>query len=141
MVPSKFYEGVEAVIYIALNSGAKPVSSKQICESQGKAPRHLEPVMQLLVRGGILKGTKGPKGGYTLAKEKRKITLAKLFKLFLEFDGAAQTSSDINKKIILPLDGEIKKNIITSLEKSTIEDLCRKANDVSPKEQGDNFNI
>ncbi len=37
-------------------------------------PRHLEPVLQALVRDGILKGIRGPHGGYELARERKKIT-------------------------------------------------------------------
>ena len=33
-------------------------------------PRHLEPVLQALVRHGILKGIRGPRGGYELARER-----------------------------------------------------------------------
>ena len=36
--------------------------------------RHLEPVLQALVRMGILKGIRGPRGGYELARERRRIT-------------------------------------------------------------------
>ena len=37
-------------------------------------PRHLEPVLQALVRHGILKGIRGPRGGYELAREQHRIT-------------------------------------------------------------------
>jgi Rrf2 family iron-sulfur cluster assembly transcriptional regulator len=37
-------------------------------------PRHLEPVLQALVRDGILKGMRGPHGGYELAREKKRIS-------------------------------------------------------------------
>jgi DNA-binding IscR family transcriptional regulator len=35
--------------------------------------RHLEPVLQALVRDGILKGIRGPQGGYALARERNRI--------------------------------------------------------------------
>ena len=37
-------------------------------------PRHLESVLQSLVRVGILKGIRGPRGGYELARERRGVT-------------------------------------------------------------------
>jgi hypothetical protein len=37
-------------------------------------PRHLEPVLQALVHQGILTGTRGPRGGYELAREQHRIT-------------------------------------------------------------------
>ncbi len=37
--------------------------------------RYLEHVMQQLVRAGILKDVRGPRGGYRLAKERRRVTV------------------------------------------------------------------
>ena len=37
-------------------------------------PRHLETMLQALVRAGILKGVRGPRGGYEIARERRRIT-------------------------------------------------------------------
>ena len=37
-------------------------------------PRHLEPVLQALVHDGIFHGIRGPRGGYELARERRRIT-------------------------------------------------------------------
>jgi len=37
-------------------------------------PRHLEPVLQALVRDGILEGIRGSSGGYKVAREQAKIT-------------------------------------------------------------------
>jgi Iron-dependent Transcriptional regulator len=36
--------------------------------------RHLEPMLQAMARHGILKSTRGPLGGYELAREQRRIT-------------------------------------------------------------------
>lgn len=142
MLNNRFYEAIEAIIYIAMNSGANPVSSKDICASQGRLPRHLEPSMQLLVKGGLLKGTKGPKGGYTIAKEKRKITLSDILQILEPEDDTFASSSDINNKIIIPLYKNIKKQNFEYLGKTTIEDICselRKPD--SAKNKADCFNI
>ena len=142
MISSKFYEGLEAVLYIALNSGAGPVSSKDISSSQGKLPRHLEPVLQLLVQNGILKGTKGPKGGYTLAKEKRKITIATLYKIFLSTATKSTKQSPLFQKICAPLQKESENKIIQYFEQTTLEDLCKKSLETTPTpKKSDNFNI
>ena len=130
MLFPKFSEGLEAVLFIALNAGADPVSSKQICAYQGVLPRHLEPVLQILVKSGILKGTKGPRGGYTLAREKRRICVDEIFKLLntsccKESDVKDQKNNNIKDVITLKLDDEIANNISTHLNSITIEDLCK----------------
>ena len=65
---------LEAVVDIACNSRPEPVQSKEIMRRQGVPDRYLEQVMQALVRQGVLKGVRGPRGGYRLAKERRRIT-------------------------------------------------------------------
>jgi Rrf2 family iron-sulfur cluster assembly transcriptional regulator len=65
---------LEAVIDIAFNARPEPVQAKEITARQGVPQRYLEQVMQQLVRAGILKGVRGPRGGYRLARERRRIS-------------------------------------------------------------------
>lgn len=44
------------------------MSAKTIAARHRLPPRHLEPVLQALVRDGILKGIRGPHGGYELGR-------------------------------------------------------------------------
>ncbi len=66
---------LEAVIDIAFNARPEPVQAKEITARQGVPQRYLEQVMQQLVRAGILKGVRGPRGGYRLARERRRISV------------------------------------------------------------------
>ena len=52
----------------------------EVCKSLNLPDRYLESEFQNLVHGGVLKSVRGPKGGYILAKEKRNITLAEIFR-------------------------------------------------------------
>lgn len=130
MLFPKFAEGLEAVLFIALNSGADPVSSKNICSYQSVLPRHLEPVLQVLVKEGILKGTKGPRGGYTLAREKRKVSVGEIFSLLsVELPTKVKKKTpenSIRKNISSKINDDITKSIETMLNALTIEDLCKK---------------
>ena len=75
----KLFYVVEAVVTIAYNAGQGAVSSREIAKSQGLPPRYLEQLMQRLVRSGLLRGMRGPHGGYVLAKERRRITIADIY--------------------------------------------------------------
>ncbi len=117
-------------MFIALNSGADPVSSKQICAYQDVLPRHLEPVLQVLVKAGILKGTKGPRGGYTLSREKRRIPVDEIFLLLSVPTCESVAKKDrktnvIKDNVASRLNDEIAANISSHLQKITIDDLCR----------------
>src|SRR6476469_7861522 len=65
---------IAAVIDVALHGKGGPVSAKVLAARHSLPSRHLEPVLQALVRVGILKGIRGPRGGYELARERRRIS-------------------------------------------------------------------
>src|ERR1700710_224246 len=65
---------IAAVIDVALHGKGRPVSAKALAARHSLPARHLEPVLQALVRSGILRGVRGPRGGYELARERRRIT-------------------------------------------------------------------
>src|ERR671913_734155 len=67
---------IAAVVDIALHARPSPVAAKMLASRHNLPPRHLETVLQALVRQGILKGVRGPRGGYELARERRRITAA-----------------------------------------------------------------
>ncbi|MBZ0141169.1 MAG: Rrf2 family transcriptional regulator, partial [Pseudorhodoplanes sp.] len=71
---------VAAVIDVALNSEERPVSAKALASRHGLPPRHLEPVLQALVHDGILRGVRGPRGGYELGREQQSITAAEILR-------------------------------------------------------------
>src|SRR4029078_13592358 len=72
--PRKGVLAITAVIDIALNARGRPVAAKALATRHRLPPRHLEPVLLALRRHGILKGSRGPRGGYELAREQRRIT-------------------------------------------------------------------
>jgi len=130
ILPKRCLYAFEAVLYIALNSGARAVSLKEVCRAVKVKVRYLEQVMQQLVHSGILRGVRGPKGGYLLARERRKLTLAEIFEILDSYSGdilEAEEHSEMAEKTILPIAESIKEKVRNELEYITIEDLCMKA--------------
>ena len=74
LLPRKGILAIAAVIDIALHARGRPVAAKALATRHQLPPRHLEPVLQALVRHGILKGVRGPRGGYELAREQRRVS-------------------------------------------------------------------
>ncbi len=122
---------LEAVVDIAYNSRPEPVQSREITRRQGIPQRYLEQVMQQLVHANILKGVRGPRGGYTLARERRRISVGEIVQVVGEHvaDGAdeMETSSPLGTKVISPLWDEVQNEMMARLNSITIEDLCRSA--------------
>ncbi len=128
---------LEAVVDIAYNARPDPVQSKEITERQGIPQRYLEQVMQQLVRAGILRGVRGPRGGYRLARERRRITVADVVRVVAETDTNdtgegtdADCGSALGHQVVRPLLGELQAELTARLEAITIEDLCQRANAV-----------
>ncbi len=69
-----------AVVDIAIHARPQPVAAKQLAGRLDLPPRHLETLLQTLVRAEILKGVRGPRGGYELARERRRITAAEIIR-------------------------------------------------------------
>jgi Rrf2 family protein len=74
LVSRKGVLAIAAVIDVAVNARTRPVSAKALAARNKLPPRHLEPVLQALVRDGILRGIRGPHGGYEVARDQRLIT-------------------------------------------------------------------
>src|SRR2546430_9956757 len=74
LLPRKGVLAIAAVTDIALNADRERITAKTLTTRHRLPARHLEAVLHRLVREGILKGTRGPHGGYRLAKKPREIT-------------------------------------------------------------------
>jgi len=121
---------LEAVVDIAFNARPEPVQAKEITERQGIPQRYLEQVMQHLVHQGILKGVRGPRGGYRLARERRRITVGEIVRLVGNLEDQAEdaaTPSELGAKVVRPVLDEAMAGMLKQLDQITIEDLCRNA--------------
>lgn len=67
--------GIHAMYELALNYGGAPVSIKTIAEKQDIPEAYLEQLIAVLRRSGLVTGTRGAQGGYTLAQPPEKITV------------------------------------------------------------------
>jgi Rrf2 family protein len=121
---------LEAVIDIAFNARPEPVQAKEITARQGVPQRYLEQVMQQLVRAGVLKGVRGPRGGYRLAKERRRITVGDVVRVAESIEDEEEKNeprSDLGIRIVTPLIQTLQEEVMARLDAISIEDLCQRA--------------
>jgi Rrf2 family protein len=125
---SRTFHAVEAVLYIALKTTTEPVRSREICVYQNVAVRYLEPLLQKLVHAQILRGVRGPKGGYLLARERRKITLSDIMEAVHPTSGKIDLQqSNLHQQVIAPIWQESKKFILQQYSEISLADLCQRA--------------
>ena len=75
---------------------------------------------------------RGPRGGYLLARERRRITLGQIARVVRELEKmdqkeAADAASDLADQVLQPIWNEMQEDMMIRLDKVTIEDLCRRA--------------
>jgi Rrf2 family protein len=129
LLPRKGLLAIAAVVDVALNARDRPVSARKLAARHNLPPRHLEPVLQALVHEGIFHGIRGPRGGYALARERGRITVADVLRVAGSDDGegGAARNARILDEIVLPALVDAERAFTAALGKLSIEDLARSA--------------
>ena len=101
---------IASVVDVALHSRSAPVVAKDLAARHKLSPRHLETLLQGLVRAKILKGVRGPRGGYELARERRRITVGEIVRTAMLLStadpDALGANSALLKRVIDPAVGK-----------------------------------
>ena len=128
LVPSKkIFYAIEAVLYIAYNAKTDPVAGSDVAEAQNLPTRYLEPIMQKLVRSGVLRGVRGPQGGYILGRERRRITLADICTVITEDAELPRATTALGESILRPAAQTLMEHWKAELNNVTIAMLCERA--------------
>lgn len=135
---------LEAVLDVAIHARPDPVQAREITARQGVPQRYLEQVMQALVRANILRGVRGPRGGYRLARERRRISVRDIIAVINDLEEQENepiSHSDLGKSVIQPLCARLHTAIEKEIGDLTIADLCdvaqRRGQDMSPVQNSD----
>ena len=128
----KMLFAIEAVLDIAYHAGGEPVQSREITRRQGIPRRYLEQTLQQLVRSGVLVGVRGPRGGYRLARERRRISVGEIVRVIRAMETAEDPyqdvpASELGKSVIRPMWGDLAEDIMTRLDAITVDDLCMRS--------------
>lgn len=132
LVSRKGVLAIAAVIDVAVNANGRPVSAKALAARHKLPPRHLEPVLQALVRDGILRGIRGPHGGYELAREHRMITAEDILRAASSTEEAEDVPmplSGLVSNVVRPALEEAERSFSTALAAINIEDMTKQAID------------
>ena len=124
-IQKKVLYAIEAVIDIAMNSGTEPVQNISIAHRQGIPKRYLEQTLQELVRNNILVGSRGPRGGYRLARERRKIKLSDIIKAVSNDKTLKkEINSELSDKVLMPIIDNVSENCLEFFNKITVNEVC-----------------
>jgi len=128
--------GVRALFDVAYHGGGQPTQIKDISRRQKISQRYLEQIFNKLLKAGLLKSRRGPRGGYMLARDASEITVGDVIKaaqgpiipVKCLADSAEKHSCEIYPTCITrEVWGETQKRLIDYYDSVTISDLCAMA--------------
>ena len=75
--------GIHAILHIAYCQfeGKKLVSALEISESQNISLNYTQQILMKLRQGGLIESERGPKGGFSLSKDPKDITLKEILQI------------------------------------------------------------
>lgn len=125
---------IAAVIDVAMQARGHPISAKTLAARHGLPPRHLEPVLQALVRDRILKGIRGPRGGYELARERQQVTANDILRAAGSVEETVEPApdgSELLNRVVLPALANAEQEFGVALSRINIEDMARSAENLN----------
>lgn len=120
---------IAVVVDVALHGGRGTVSAADIAERLGLARRGLEPILQPLSRAGVLNSTRGPSGGYRLARPRRGISVGEIIRAVLpaKEEEAEGESSALFTQVVAPFWNEMEEETLARFDAITLDKLVRRA--------------
>jgi len=122
--------GTRALLELALHRDKDPVSLKDIARQQQLSLPYLEHIVAPLIAGGIIRSTKGPKGGISLIREPEDIKLSEITQLL---EGSLAPVECVNNPEVCRRSGacaardvwgRLKEAMDGVLESTTLKDLA-----------------
>ncbi len=124
--------GTRALLDLALYQGDGPALLKDIAQRQQISPQYLEHLIAPLITGGIVRTTRGAKGGVSLAKHPKEIKLSEVIQLL---EGSIALAECINSPEICSRSkscatrdiwSELKQAMDGILKSTTLQDLVER---------------
>ncbi|WP_296113701.1 Rrf2 family transcriptional regulator [uncultured Anaerococcus sp.] len=88
--------GLRAICYIAENQSRGYVPVSEISENLSLSENYLEQLVRLLKKDGLIKSTRGPKGGYKVNKDLASISIGEILR---SLEGDMTTSECVSGKV------------------------------------------
>lgn len=132
---------------VAFYSSHNNTVSASDISSRTKLPkRSIEPILQLLSRASILESTRGPRGGYHLARPKRLITIANVIEAIAlqEKEKYSELNFPLFQQVVKPFWQETDEKVMKEIATITIQELIKKAEEKGmkrPRPAAINFTI
>lgn len=121
---------IDIVLDVAFHAGRGAVTAGgDIADRLGVQRRGIEPVLQALTRAGLLDSTRGPRGGYRLARAPRATFLHEVAAAVAEEAEHAAPHAPLSRTVTAPLWDGLEAEMSARLALLTVGDLLKRAAD------------
>ncbi len=79
--------GMRALVELALSPRPGPVSAHLIARRQALSAAYLEQILHRLKKHGLVRSIRGPRGGYLLAADPQRMTMAEVVRILDDHNG------------------------------------------------------
>lgn len=151
-LPTKTTYGVRAMCDLAVHFGQGPVSASDISEREDISLEYLEQLLNRLKKQGLVSTTRGPRGGYVLARKPEKIKILEIIEalgnsvdpVLCLSQSSVKKCNRLDKCVTRVLWKEVADKTKEILNGTSLKDLCREAKGSIKDKNVDhryNFNI
>jgi Rrf2 family protein len=124
--------GIRALIDIALNVDGKPVLLRDVARRQEISTMYLEHLITPLISAGIVRSTRGAKGGVWLARPAKDVKLSEVIRLLEGSMAPVECVDDINycpryeSCVTREIWVDLKRAMTGVLDSTTLNDLVER---------------
>lgn len=120
--------GIMALVDLAYNLNGGPAQVRQIAKRQRIPQRFLEQIFAKLRQADVVVGKRGPRGGYSLAKDPREIRLEEVMRaLRPKLQEDTRTDAPALAELIDVVWSEIEGSFQSTLRGVSLANLCDRA--------------
>lgn len=135
--------GVRLMLSLAMNYGQGPLPLKEIAKEQDISEHYLEQLIAPLRRAGIVISVRGARGGYELAKPPEEITVGDIVRVLegpivpvpCVEEGLEEPCEKADKCVARLVWERLRDSITSVLDSITLADMCKKAKEMTRKEE------
>jgi len=123
--------GIMALVDLAYNLGGGPAQVRQIAKRQRIPQRFLEQIFAKLRQADVVVGKRGPRGGYSLAKDPKEIRLEEVMRaLRPKLQEDEKQDAPALAGLIDTVWSEIEGSFQSTLREVSLANLCQRAKDL-----------
>ncbi|HSV26683.1 MAG TPA: Rrf2 family transcriptional regulator [Sedimentisphaerales bacterium] len=125
--------GLRAMFGLALAYGEGPLQIRAIAEREDISNKYLEQLVAVLKSAGLIRSTRGPKGGYVLVNPPAKV---RLLEVFTALEGPIEPVECLEHESYCPrcancvtrqVWADIQRSVTKVLQETTLQDLVDRA--------------